>query len=43
MAQVEGEVSAEIQPDGSLLGEIEYQQGDEFAFIAKKWTSSTAC
>jgi hypothetical protein len=34
---------AELKPDGSLNGEIEYQHGDEFAFFAKKWTSSTAC
>jgi len=43
MDQVEGQGFAEIQPDGSLQGEIEYQHGDEFAFVAKKWNSSTAC
>jgi hypothetical protein len=43
MEQVEGEGSAELQPNGSLHGAIEYQNGDELAFIAEKWTSSTAC
>ena len=43
MDQVEGQGFAEIQPDGSLQGEIEYQHGDEFEFFAEKWTSSTAC
>jgi len=41
--QVEGDGFAELQLDGSLHGAIEYRHGDEFAFIAKKWTSSTAC
>jgi hypothetical protein len=43
MTEVSGEGSAELQPDGSLHGEIEYRHGDEYSFIAKKWTSSTAC
>ncbi len=42
MEQVEGDGFVELQPDGSLHGEIEYQHGDQFAFIAQKWTSSTA-
>lgn len=43
MDEVSGDGSAELQPDGSLHGEIEYHNGDEYAFIAQKWTSSTAC
>ena len=35
--------SAELQPDGSLHGEICYHYGDEWAFIAQKWTSAAAC
>jgi hypothetical protein len=35
---------AEIQPDGSLSGEIQFHDGDDIAFIARQWpTSSTAC
>lgn len=43
MDQVNGDGSAELQPDDSLHGEICYHNGDEYAFIARKWTSSTAC
>lgn len=43
MDEVCGDGSAELQPDGSLHGEICYRHGDEIPFIAKKWTSSTAC
>jgi len=43
MTEVSGNGSAELQPDGSPHGEIEYRHGDEYAFIARKWTSSTAC
>jgi len=43
MTEVSGDGSAELQPEGSLLGEICYRRGDEYAFIARKWTSSTAC
>ena len=32
MEQVRGDGSAELQPDGSL-------QGDDWAFIARKWTA----
>lgn len=36
--------SAEIRPDGSLDGEIRFHRGDEIAFVARRWqTSSTAC
>jgi hypothetical protein len=42
--QVSGDGSAEIQQDGSLLGEISWRNGDETTFRALPWaTSSTAC
>ena len=42
--QVCGDGWAELQPDGSLLGEISWRNGDETAFKAVPWTpSSTAC
>ena len=42
--QVNGEGWAELQGDGSLLGEISYQNGDETTFKAVPWSSfSTAC
>jgi len=35
---------AELQPDGSLQGEICFHNGDDIPFIARRWTaSSTAC
>jgi hypothetical protein len=34
---------AEIQPDGSLKGQICFQGGDEANFIARREASSTAC
>ncbi len=35
---------ADLQPDGSLQGEICFHNGDEISFIARPWqTSSTAC
>jgi hypothetical protein len=43
MTEVCGDGSAELQADGSLHGEICFQYGDEYPFIAQKWTSSTAC
>ena len=43
MDQVCGDGDAELQPDGSLQGEIRYRNGDDLPFIAKRWTSSTAC
>ncbi|MDR3472283.1 MAG: hypothetical protein P4M09_11420 [Devosia sp.] len=42
--QVTGDGWAELQPDGSLLGEISWRNGDETEFKALPWTnSSTAC
>lgn len=39
-----GDGWAELQPDGSLIGEIRFHCGDEITFIARPWhTSSTAC
>ena len=43
LTEVCGSGSAELQADGSLHGEICYQGGDEYTFVAQKWTSSTAC
>ena len=35
---------AEIQADGSLLGEIGFHAGDDIPFSARRWpSSSTAC
>ena len=34
---------AELQDDGSAIGEISYHQGDESSFTTVPWTSSTAC
>jgi hypothetical protein len=34
----------DLQADGSLVGEIIFHAGDEIAFTARHWpTSSTAC
>jgi hypothetical protein len=44
MDEAFGDGSAELQPDGSLEGEIRFHRGDEIAFTARRWqTSSTAC
>ena len=44
MDEVSGDGWAELQPDGSLLGGINFHNGDEIAFNARRWaTSSTAC
>ena len=44
MDEAGGHGWAELQPDGSLTGEIDFDYGDEVEFIAKPWkTSSTAC
>ncbi|MDE2486378.1 MAG: hypothetical protein KGO51_03190 [Alphaproteobacteria bacterium] len=43
MDEVEGDGWVEIQPDGSLKGQICRDGGDEANFIARRWTSSTAC
>lgn len=38
-----GDGWVELQPDGSLAGEIRFNGGDEATFTAHRWTSSTAC
>jgi len=44
MDEASGDGWAEIQPDGSIIGQICFQGGDEIDFTAKTWkTSSTAC
>lgn len=43
MDEVDGQGWAEIQPDGSLEGQICFHGGDEANFIARRWSSSTAC
>lgn len=43
MDEAEGDGWAELQPDGSLIGQICFDRGDEANFIARPWTSSTAC
>jgi len=43
MDEAQGDGRAEIQPDGSLKGQIGFHGGDEANFIARRWNSSTAC
>lgn len=43
MDEGQGDGWAELQPDGSLKGAICFHGGDEANFIARRWTSSTAC
>lgn len=43
MDEAQGHGWAELQPDGSLEGQICFHGGDEANFIARRWTSSTAC
>ncbi len=44
MDQACGKGWADLQPDGTLKGQICFHGGDEADFIAKLWkTSSTAC
>jgi hypothetical protein len=42
MEEVSGDGNAELQPDGSLQGEISFHNGDECSFVAQKWNASTA-
>lgn len=37
METTSGEGWAELQPDGTIKGEITFQNGDESSFIAKRW------
>ncbi len=43
MDEAQGNGWAEIQPDGSINGQICFHGGDEADFVARKRTSSTAC
>jgi hypothetical protein len=43
MDEAQGNGWAENQPDGSIIGQICFHNSDEADFIARKWTSSTAC
>ena len=44
MDEALGDGSAQLQPDGSLEGEIRFHCGDQIAFIARRQkTYSTAC
>ena len=43
MDAASGEISIDLEPDGSLTGEICFDNGDESEFRAIPWTSSTAC
>ena len=43
MEETQGGGWAQIQPDGSITGQIRFDNGDEAEFVARKWTSSTDC
>jgi hypothetical protein len=44
MDETSGHGWAELQPDGTITGQISFQGGDEANFTARPWTtSSTAC
>jgi hypothetical protein len=43
MDEASGDGWAELQPDGALTGAICFHGGDQANFIARRWTSSTAC
>ena len=43
MDEASGEISIDLEPDGSLTGEICLDDGDESEFRAVPWDSSTAC
>ena len=43
MDDAQGDGWAELQPDGTLKGQISFHGGDKADFIARQWTSSTAC
>jgi hypothetical protein len=40
MDEASGEISIDLEPDGSLTGEICFDNGDESEFRAVPWTSS---
>jgi hypothetical protein len=44
MDETSGDGSVELQPDGTLTGQIDFHDGDEILFTARRWaSSSTAC
>lgn len=43
MDEASGEITIDLEPDGSLTGEICLDHGDESEFRAVPWDSSTAC
>ncbi|MGF4382265.1 hypothetical protein ACQF50_26845 [Klebsiella pneumoniae] len=43
MDEAAGQGRAQLRPDGALKGAISFHSGDEANFIARRWTSSTAC
>ena len=43
MDDAAGNGYADINPDNTLSGEIQFQNGDKTSFTAIPWTSSTAC
>lgn len=43
MDEAQGDGWAEIQPDGSLKGQIRIHGGGDANFVARRWASSTAC
>ena len=43
MDEAQGDGWAEIQSDGSVVGQICFHNGDEADFAARKWTSLTPC
>ena len=43
MDEAQGDGWAQLQPNGSLKGQIRFHGGDEANFIARPETSSTAC
>ena len=43
MDEASGDGWTELQPDGSLKGEIRFHNGDDAKFVARPWDSSTAC
>lgn len=44
MDEARGDGWAELQPDGSIIGQICFHGGDEANFTARPWTTfSTAC
>jgi len=43
MDEAQGDGWAELQPDGALKGQICFHGADEASFLARRWTSSTAC